>query len=801
MNHSCRHRMQRGGVCFGCVLLLCAAILLPHNAVAQELTGKQVLESIDRGKRYLQRVQQGNGAWGMATGGGRRIGVTSLAVMALINTGEPLESPMVQGGLKFLRQVELPDDTYETSLMIQALAMAKDGKRDSGRILKLVQRLERWQIPGGENGGSWGYGGGGGGDRSNGQFAILGLREAQEAGVPVDRKVWEKAHKHWIESQNADGGWGYSGRGGADNSTGSMTVAGISSLVITSHMLRVGDDDLNADGTPNCCGKPTTDEALERACAWLGRRFSVRGNPGAENAWYLYYMYGLERAGRLSGRRFFGEGDGRHDWYREGASYLIAGQGLASGTWVHGHNDGDETCGTCLALLFLSKGFAPVLVNKLEYGATAPNGLEIVTRDWNRHPNDVRNLTQHITGLPKWPKLLNWQTVSLASASVPDLLQAPVLFFNGGEPLRFSPKEIALLREYVSSGGFIYAEAACRSKEFDASFKELIAAMYPQGEAKLKPLPPEHAVYRSEFPLDPATVELWGVDVGCRTSIIYSPNDWSCLWDKWTSFEVPRRKVELVSMIDKANRVGVNVIAYATGRELVNKLDQQDQASLEGEKDRVARGLIEIAKIRHTGGWDAAPQAIRNLMLALNKTSGAVGSTKVKDLTPLDVNLFNYPIVYMHGRNNFTLNAQERERLREYLQRGGLLFADSCCGTPQFDKSFRELVAQLFPEHKLERIPADHEMFSAAIGHDLRQVRRRELDTNAADPTQALQTVTKMVEPFFEGIKIDGKFVVIYSKYDLSCALEKQAAVNCSGYVHEDAVKLAVNIVLFSLLQ
>jgi hypothetical protein len=92
-------------------------------------------------------------------------------------------------------------------------------------------------------------------------------------------------------------------------------------------------------------------------------------------------------------------------------------------------------------------------------------------------------------------------------------------------------------------------------------------------------------------------------------------------------------------------------------------------------------------------------------------------------------------------------------------------------------------------------------MFSAAIGHDLRQVRRRELDTNAADPSQALQTVTKLGEPFFEGVQLDGKFVVIYSKYDLSCALERQAAVNCSGYVHEDAVKLAVNIVLFALLQ
>ena len=787
------------------VLIACLLLLASHTfASAAELTGQQVLEAIDRGKRYLQRTQKSNGSWVPAGNARWRIGTTSLALLALINTGETKDNPVVAKGLDFLRKTELPDDTSESSLMIQALAAAKDGKKDLGRILSLVNKLERWQIPAGENAGSWGYGGGGGGDRSNGQFAILGLREAQEAGVPVDRKVWERARQHWILSQNPDGGWGYTGRGG-DASRGSMTVAGIASLVITDAMVRLGEDELLPDGTPNCCTNTKEDDALKRACDWLGQHFSIARNPET-NSWYLYYMYGLERAGRLSGKRFFGEGLAKHDWYREGAEQFVATQSIASGSWRADGIDGDETIATTLVLLYLSKGFAPVLINKLEHGPRAPNGLDLATSDWNRHPNDVRNLTQYITGLPKWPKLLNWQTVSLPAATLPDLLQAPVLFLNGSDPLQFTDPDVALLREFVSSGGFLYAEAACRSKAFDASFRELVTRMYPpnlpgSGDAKLKLLPPEHAVFRAEFPLDPSTVELWGVDVGCRTSIIYSPNDWACLWDKWTSFEVPKRPVPLVSMIDKANRVGVNVIAYATGRELVNKLDQQEQAGLDGEKDRVARGLIEIARIRHTGGWDAAPQAIRNLMLALNKTSGALGSTKVPDLTPLDVNLFNYPILYMHGRNNFTLNQQERDRLKEYLSRGGLLFADSCCGAVQFDKSFRELVAQLLPEAKLERIPADHEMFSAAIGHDLRQVRRRELDTNAADPSQALQTVTKLGEPFFEGVQLDGKFVVIYSKYDLSCALERQAAVNCSGYVHEDAVKLAVNIVLFALLQ
>ena len=43
--------------------------------------------------------------------------------------------------------------------------------------------------------------------------------------------------------------------------------------------------------------------------------------------------------------------------------------------------------------------------------------------------------------------------------------------------------------------------------------------------------------------------------------------------------------------------------------------------------------------------------------------------------------------------------------------------------------------------------------------------------------------------------------MVIYSKYDISCALDLQASVACTGYVPEDAAKIAVNVVLYSKLK
>jgi hypothetical protein len=42
---------------------------------------------------------------------------------------------------------------------------------------------------------------------------------------------------------------------------------------------------------------------------------------------------------------------------------------------------------------------------------------------------------------------------------------------------------------------------------------------------------------------------------------------------------------------------------------------------------------------------------------------------------------------------------------------------------------------------------------------------------------------------------------VILSPYDLSCALENGASLECKGYIKEDAARLATNVILFSLLQ
>ena len=250
-----------------------------------------------------------------------------------------------------------------------------------------------------------------------------------------------------------------------------MTCAGISSLVITGLKRYQGQEVLVGDTIQNC-GKGSINVELQRAIDWMASHFFVGQNLGLGQRGKYYYLYGLERAGRLTGQRFFGD----HDWYREGAEELVHEQDKLLGYWTGvGFFEDQPLISTCFALLFLAKGRSPVLINKLRHG---PGD------DWNLDTDDVRNLVGTVSR--DWKHLLTWQVVDPAAATVEDLLQAPILYFNGHEAPEFTPEAETNLRDYIDQGGFIMAEACCSSPEFDRGFRSSSQAL-PRGRRPAAP--------------------------------------------------------------------------------------------------------------------------------------------------------------------------------------------------------------------------------------------------------------------------------------------------------------------------
>ena len=55
------------------------------------------------------------------------------------------------------------------------------------------------------------------------------------------------------------------------------------------------------------------------------------------------------------------------------------------------------------------------------------------------------------------------------------------------------------------------------------------------------------------------------------------------------------------------------------------------------------------------------------------------------------------------------------------------------------------------------------------------------------------------ITPKLAGIRSGDRWAVIFSPYDLSCALEKQNSLQCAGYGSDDAERIALNLLLYSL--
>jgi hypothetical protein len=759
-----------------------------------DITAEQVRETIDKGITYLRQQQKVDGSWDDY--GGQPGGVSALCTLALLNAGVEPGDPQIQKSLAHIRKFK-PAKTYVTSLQTMVLVRAEP-QQDMLLISRNVKWLESMQIMDGSSKGAWSYPEGRG-DNSNSQFALLGLSEAERVGVQVSDRTWRLARTYWEDCQNPDGSWGYYKH---VPGTGSMTCAGITSMVITAD--KIEQADAKAVGEKiQCCGQSEndSDKGVEKALDWLGKNFSVSRNPNYPGGmWQLYYLYGLERAGRLTARRFIGKAD----WYREGAKFLCDHQDRLSGFWTGaGMAEDSRLIGTSFGLLFLSKGRWPVLITKLKH---PPD------EDWNQHRHDMNNLTRYVES--RWKKDLTWQVVDLRLASVEDLLQAPVLFLCGSKsPL---PNDAAVrgevvqkLRDYVDRGGFIFAEAYCGDSGFDKGFRELMSLVFPEPEYRLRMLEPEHPIWHAEEIISPEQLRpLLGIEFGCRTSVVYAPQDpkdnprpsLSCLWELARSGRGQTFKPAVQAQIDAALGLGINVLAYATNRELRGKEENFNVPSAHRQGDQAERGRLYIAKIRHPGGCNTAPRALVNLLDLASRELKIRATAREELLNLSDETLFDYHLVFMQGRNSFHFTDAEREQLKKYVERGGMVFADSICASRAFTDSFRQEMAAMFPKNKLERIPADDPLLSPKFGgFDLKIVTRR--DPQNRGSKAPLSATLKKVAPDLEGIKFDDRWGVIFSPYDVSCALEKLDSLECRGYIREDAAKIGLNVILYSLQQ
>lgn len=783
----------------------------PANAQKKaEPLVERVRVSIDKAVQYLRDRQEKTGGWESIESGREIIvktwsfkgGGTSLALLALLNAGVPLTDKAVSDGLKYLKEMDL-NTVYSKSLQTMVFAEVYHLEGDKARKAIWQQAMRsnvKWllDVRRGRDADflGWSYA-----DKpiisdnSNTQFALLALWMASHSGVEIAAAEWRSIQNYYIKMQQDQGSWAYFPNKGGDPSL-TMTTAGLSGLLIASMELNLVCKTAARPGMESrLCGVYADAEPVAKATQWIADRFTIQFAPKT-----FYHLYGLERAGRLTGERFIGD----HDWYREGCEYLTSpGVQKANGAFfLGGVYDQWPLVSTSFGLLFLSKGRTPVLISKMVHFSRERGD----DRDWNNDRNDLRHLVpfcgeQLFKGVP-----LAWQSFDIQrpldaiqrrrpindddiADIAAELMQSPILYITGHRDpnQRFTALERKVIAKYVDSGGFIFAEACCDSGEFDKGFKDLVKddALWPDND--LSPLDGKHPVWSSNFLVKPddKTYPLYGISRGCKTILIYSPNDMSCFWEK-------NLQEDRTGRGHLAFRLGANIVAYATGKEPPKpRLTPVDVVRVKDEPGRVPRGHLEVAQIYHRGDWNPAKHAMRNLMDHVNRHAGVDVVRTTKKIQIHTEDLSKHKFLYMQGRAAFDFPEEDLKALRFNLTHGGLLFADASCGKIEFDQAFRAFAKQLFPGKELERVPVKDFLFSSKLtGIDLDETTIRGRIKSGEDP--------RSMAPFLEGIRVDGRWAVLYSKYDIGCALERHSTSDCLGYTPESAYRIATAAVLYT---
>lgn len=388
----------------GAALLACLFVGLvpPAPPARAELPRKQEFQSavdraIARGVAWLLAERDRDG-W--QDYGGYPTASTALIYHTLRVCGVPRTDAVMEKTYKQLRReyVNARDThrlrTYTAALIMMAIEtharsdvksvrkkdrygnQGDDDLRADAPDLEWMKELVKFLEDHQRSGGTWRYSADGEGDQdydhSNVQYALLGLKSASRMGVDVATDTYTKALEHLLRAQQDKGpkvkrfeprakgatgaaeidharGWGYGSlegyrEGGRGEAYGSMTAGSVGAVVICRSEL------LGRRGYSPRLDR-TAEESVRDGIAWLGAEFSVTGNPGLQG-WHFYYLYALERAGVLAGVDYMGA----HDWYGEGAQFLVDEQ-EEPGSWAEA---GPRWLSTCFALLFLKRGTRPV---------------------------------------------------------------------------------------------------------------------------------------------------------------------------------------------------------------------------------------------------------------------------------------------------------------------------------------------------------------------------------------------------------------------------------------------------------
>ncbi|MDO9575908.1 MAG: DUF4159 domain-containing protein [bacterium] len=192
---------------------------------------------------------------------------------------------------------------------------------------------------------------------------------------------------------------------------------------------------------------------------------------------------------------------------------------------------------------------------------------------------------------------------------------------------------------------------------------------------------------------------------------------------------------------------------------------------------------ITIARVKYRGGdWYNDPSIIPNLAREINNrtTINAVPDQYV--ITLNDPDLFSYPFIFLTGHGDIQLSDVEVECLRDYLLKGGFLYADDDYG---MDEAFRREMSKVFRGLELVELPFSHPIYHCFYDFSTGPPKIHEHDNKP---------------PKGYGLFYNGRLVVYYTyESNISDGWADPDVHKDPEEIREKAFKAGINIVVYAM--
>ena len=735
-------------------------------------------------------TQQKNGNWeqnarrqgeGAAdVNGAQWGGLTAIATYGLLAAGENPQSPKMRQAIDWLIKNEIMG-TYAMGMKLQMYTYLENMTPDQKTALRkdatlLMNSIKVRTKPTDEMYGMFHYfldPTQGSYDHSTSNYGVLGMWAAAQKNLEVPTDFWRVVDASWRRNQHKEGSWSYHKMPGEGHEASvSLSAAGVATLFITQDYLTQAQ--MQESGW-DCRGN-IQDENIERGLKWLSNNYKTVFT----NRWKMYALYNVERVGTASGYKYFG----KVDWYKDGAAHLLKAQ-RENGSW---ESDGGIIPSTVWGILFLSKGRAPVMFNKLEYalggggGSGGSGGGNAAPANWNQRPRDVANLARWTGKMLE--KDLNWQIVNM-QGGVEDLHDAPILYISGNQVLNFSKDDKDKLKLYVEQGGMLLGHADCNEQRFATSFMRLGHELFKGLE--FRDLPPDHPIYNVHFnrknwrqPPPP----LKGLSNGARELMVLIPSGDPARF--WQVQNFAATHTEAMA------QMAANIYLYAADKHTL-KDRFKGAGYVVKRNDKIKSAVsVKVARLEYPGLWNPEPGGWRRLRDLMHNAHAVDVDAEAVKLGDGKLKADQYKLAHLTGTAKFTLTPPQQKELKDYVENGGTLVIDAAGGSTEFKESAELQLAAIFgPGAKnIAPLKLDHAVYSVA-GQKADKVNYR--------PFARRTLLSNLNAPRLRGVDLQGRTAIFYSPEDISVGLVGMPVEGIYGYEPDDATRLMRNVVVYAM--